>query len=300
MQELFGLSCALATPFDQNGAVDEDLMIEHARTCMQRGCRSVTLFGTTGEGASLGETARKNVLSAFSRSGIDMRTQVITCIASNAMDDAATLCRNSLDLDCRGLLLCPPHYFKGLSDDGLFDWFSGVFSRLGSTARDVFLYHIPSVTGVSISPSVVSRLRERFPGVVAGIKDSSGSRDTAMKFLSSHGDIAVLIGDERLLADAMRHGAQGAISGLANIVPEKMAAIVANGEEAPGIHELTDAVLQNPVVPAVKHLIGRRWQNPAWPRVRAPLNALSSAAAQVLDVTFDRHFSGLDDAADAR
>ena len=53
MTQKFGLSAALTTPFKTDGTVDIDAMIAHARRCLQNGCDSVTLFGTTGERGSV-------------------------------------------------------------------------------------------------------------------------------------------------------------------------------------------------------------------------------------------------------
>ena len=65
----------------------------------------------------------------------------------------------------RNILLAPPSYFKNVSDDGLFTWFSAVFAGLGSKARDIIVYNIPSVTMVKISVDLVARLRAVFPGI---------------------------------------------------------------------------------------------------------------------------------------
>ena len=52
--EKFGLSVALATPFTAHQGIDFERMVNHAEWCLGHGCDSVTLFGTTGEGASIG------------------------------------------------------------------------------------------------------------------------------------------------------------------------------------------------------------------------------------------------------
>ncbi|MVO17246.1 dihydrodipicolinate synthase family protein [Parasedimentitalea huanghaiensis] len=82
---------------------------------------------------------------------------------------------------------------------------------MGPPLRNVILHHIPAQTAVPLPVSLVSRLRAAYPGVVIGIKDSSGDWATAEQFLAVHGDIAVLVGDERLLSKAMSHGAQRAM-----------------------------------------------------------------------------------------
>ena len=57
-EQRFGLGVALVTPFARDGSVDLARLRKHARRVLDEGCASVTLFGTTGEGASLGMTAR--------------------------------------------------------------------------------------------------------------------------------------------------------------------------------------------------------------------------------------------------
>ncbi|MFP3711756.1 dihydrodipicolinate synthase family protein, partial [Paraburkholderia sp. SIMBA_009] len=70
MTQKFGLSAALTTPFKTDGTVDIDAMITHARRCLEKGCDSVTLFGTTGEGCSVGSHERQIILSRFIEAGI--------------------------------------------------------------------------------------------------------------------------------------------------------------------------------------------------------------------------------------
>jgi 4-hydroxy-tetrahydrodipicolinate synthase len=72
---------------------------------------------------------------------------------------------------------------------------------------------------VALSPELIARLRKAWPGVITGIKDSSGDWATAERYLASHGDLSVLVGDERLLPRAMARGAEGSICGVANITP---------------------------------------------------------------------------------
>ena len=148
--DAFGLSCALTTPFRENGGVDVERMIRHAQTCLREGCSSVTVFGTTGEGASFGMDERAKTVAAFKDAGFDVRRTLIGGVASASLDDAVSQTAMLVDADCRAILLTPPFYFKGVSDDGLFAWFSALFEKLGARARDVILYNIPSVTAVPL------------------------------------------------------------------------------------------------------------------------------------------------------
>ena len=153
------------------------------------------------------------------------------------------------------MLLAPPSYFKNVSDDGLFVWFSSVFPEIGASARDVILYNIPSVTAVEISVDLVTRLREAFPNIVAGVKDSSGNWTYTEKLLAKHKDLAILIGDERDLAAGVRLGGQGAISGMANLYADRLLPMINEGREDPAMIEAVNELLKFPVTPAVKALV---------------------------------------------
>ncbi len=169
-----GLNCALSTPFTESGAIDLRRLTAHATDLLKRGCSSVTLFGTTGEGASIGLAERYKALGAFEAAGIDMRTQVIVGVAAATVDDAVAQARAGYESNCRALLVAPPFYFGDASDEGLFRWFSSVFEKLGPALRDVFLYHIPGMTRNHISIELTQRLSKAFPGAIVGVKDSNG------------------------------------------------------------------------------------------------------------------------------
>ena len=283
----FGLSAALATPFDGRGQVDVARAIAHARWCLANGCGSVTLFGTTGEGASIASTEREILLSGFLAEGIEAR-QIVVGVMANAIADAAAQARQALDVGCRGVLLAPPSYFKGLQDDGLFAWFAAVFEAVGPKARDVYLYNIPSVTAVELSVDLIGRLKQAFPSVVAGVKDSSGNWPFTQSLLEAHGDLAILIGDERGLAAGVRLGGQGAISGLANICPGRLLAMVHEGLDDAGVVAFVDELLHYPVIPAVKAMVAYRTGDAAWSATRAPLVTLPEHDAKKLAGLFDR------------
>ena len=111
------------------------------------GCTSLTVFGTTGEGASLGLNERQRALGALVGAGVDPARQLVVGIAASSVEDAIAQGRAGLMLGCPSFLLAPPFYFKGAGDEGLFDWLAAVLTGLGPKASNVILYHIPQVTG---------------------------------------------------------------------------------------------------------------------------------------------------------
>ncbi|UZF90297.1 dihydrodipicolinate synthase family protein [Bosea sp. NBC_00550] len=283
----FGLSCAITTPMREGGGVDLPRLVKHARHVLSQGCDSVTLFGTTGEGAALGLPARTAMMGALIGAGIDPARQIYAGIAAASMHEAVEQAGLALDAGAKGLLVAPPFYFKGVSDEGLYVWFSQFFEKLGGSARNVILYHIPSVTAVDISVGLVQRLKTTFPGLVIGVKDSSGSYANTEALLKAHGELAILVGDERQLAKAVRNGAEGTICGLANLVPGLLRPMVYEGKDSPVVNALVDEICSHPVLAAVKALTGHIHGDPGYGAMRPPLEALDEATRKRLFAAFD-------------
>lgn len=290
MTDRFGLSAALTTPFAADGGLDLPRLAEHARWCLANGCGSVTAFGTTGEGTSVALDERLQALGALAAAGLS-GADVVCCIAATSVRDAREHGQLAADFGCRGLLLTPPYYFKGVSDEGLFAWFAAVLDGLGTAARGVVLYNIPSVSQVPLSVELVGRLKEAYPGVVTGVKDSSGDWAYTQRLLEAHSDLAILIGDERYLAEGVRRGGQGAISGLANVFPGALLPLARDGQGDERINRIVDEVLKYPVTPAVKALVAHRAGDRAWRNVRTPLVPTPDAHAQALCAAYDSLFA---------
>jgi 4-hydroxy-tetrahydrodipicolinate synthase len=274
MREKIGVSAALTTPFDEAGAIDWPRFVAHARRLLGTGMRVVTAFGTTGEGVSIAAAARAPLYERMGEAGV-APGQLVECVYGPSSGEAASHARRSLEAGCAGILLTPPFYFKQPAEEGVYRWFAEVLEQIGPACRDIILYNIPQLTGVRVGPELVTRLRGAFPQTIAGVKDSSGDWDQTTALLSEHRDLAIPVGHEGHLARAVRHGASGAISGVANFAPALVAKLV-RGEDDAAIDAVLDILLGLPVVPAVKAVLAARTGDEAWLRVRAPLEALSA------------------------
>ncbi len=280
----FGLSCATITPFAANGAVDVPRLISHLHRCQGEGCDSFTLFGTTGEGASVGLAERnlalESVIDTFGGG------KVLVGVATSAPEDAAAQANPLFDAGGRGLLLAPPFYFKGVDDEGLYAWFSRAIEAMHAP-RGIFLYHLPSVTQVPLSTSLIERVKLAFGDVIAGVKDSGGDWSYTERLLDAHGDLHILVGDERLLARAMRHGASGAINGFSNFCARRLRPMIERGDEDPGLSALVDLLLEFPVTPGIKALVAHVAGDQRYARAAPPLRTLPEEDAAALVAAFE-------------
>ncbi|MEP0519197.1 MAG: dihydrodipicolinate synthase family protein [Hyphomicrobiales bacterium] len=269
----FGMSVALATPFAENSSVNHQELVLHARWCLEHGCDSVTLFGTTGEGPSLTSQERMEGLAVALEAGI-MPEQIVLGVIPTTISEAVEETRTALVQNTKAVLLAPPFYFNGPSEDGVFLWYSAVLDALGSDARDIILYNIPSLTQVPISVELVSRLRKKYGRIIRGVKDSSCDWSITKPLVQTHGDIDILVGDERDLAPAVRIGGSGAIGGLANLFPAQVRDLV-EGRDNKFITDLVELVVSEPVVSSIKAIIAHQKSDDSWSRPRLPLLGLT-------------------------
>ncbi len=284
-QSRFGLSVAIATPFDESGAIQKDLLFSHADRSLANGCDSVTFFGTTGEGPSLTAAERAQIFNDAVTAGIAV-DRMIAGVICNTVEEACRESANALDAGAKAVLLAPPHYFAGLEEDGIFGWYERVLVGLGSSARDIILYNIPSLTGVPVSIETITRLRDRFGSVIRGVKDSSGNWQNTKPLVETHHEIDVLVGDERHLAPAVRLGGAGAIGGLANLFPMQVRELT-QGKDNDFISQLVELVISEQVIVAIKTLLAVQMSEPVWNNVRLPLTALTGARREALIARFE-------------
>jgi len=178
----FGISTALLTPFTEEGLVDWSLLVEHASAVLARGANSVTLFGTTGEGASISRLERLHGIEALLAAEIKPH-QIILGVCASSIGDAVEQIDEGYQLGVQLFLLMPPFYFKNCGESGIFEWHTEIFSRTDSQTQFI-LYNIPQQSGVTLSANLVDRLHAVAPTRIFGVKDSSGSWDSAKAFLA--------------------------------------------------------------------------------------------------------------------
>ena len=281
--EPFGISTALLTPFHSDGRVNLALFCSHAQHMLESGLQGVTLFGTTGEGASIGFDERQIALQAMQDAGIAAQAMTIGLCASSVSDVCAQVHQGSA-FGVTKYLLLPPFYFKALDDEGLFQWHSELFATAEPSAQFI-VYHIPQITQIPLSIELIMRLKAAFPERILGVKDSAGKWDNTRALLEG-GKVPVLVGDERLLHKALPIGATGSICGMANLFPGRLRALFETHVEDPALSSDVDLIVSGPVIPALKRAMVVQTGNAEWGHVRAPLRPLPSGMQSLIDARF--------------
>jgi 4-hydroxy-tetrahydrodipicolinate synthase len=223
-----GVYAASLTPLRSDLSCDLDALVEHWQELFSRGCEGVVLFGTTGEGSSFSLTEKIEILDALKKRAIDFSKVIVGCHASS-VNEAATLCHTGYAAGVSAMLVTPPYFFKNVTDDGLFAYFKELIQLIANPEVKILLYHIPQLTGVPFTPTLVARLQAAFPNNIVGLKESEGNLAFTRQLLATIKNFKVYVGRETDLAEAVRLGASGTISGFANLYPELLRSLYEHG-----------------------------------------------------------------------
>ena len=293
------LAVAAATPVTDTFQPDAALLAAHCKMLLEAGCDGIALFGTTGEGPEFAARDRMAGLDAVLAAGIPARRLVVSATAL-AIPDIVDLARHALAAGVDSILLMPPCVYRsGVTEEGTYRFYATVIDRLARDDLRLCLYHFPDICGVPLTPRVVRRLDEGFPGIITGIKDSGGDLGFTETLVRSFSHLGVYTGTEIHVPQALAVGARGTICGLANVMPRLMRAMF----EAPTAFDRRkfvplitsgDLILSRQSFAAsIKAVLAHAARQPGWNRMVPPINALPQPERRWMLEDFSRWESAL-------
>src|SRR5215831_10498158 len=214
-----GVLAPVITPFKADRAPDPERFIKHCQWLLSQDC-GLAPFGTTSEANSMSKDERMSLLDALMAAGIDP-SRMMPGAGCCSITETVELTAHAVRHGCAGVLMLPPFYYKNVREEGLYRYFSEVVQRVGDERLRIYLYHIPPVAIVGITPKLVERLMKACPSAIAGMKDSSGDWNNTKTFLDAFAKdgFDVFVGSESFLLANMRNGGAGTISATANVNP---------------------------------------------------------------------------------
>jgi len=284
-----GVLSPVVTPFGKDYAPDAARFVRHCKWLLANGCSGLAVFGTNSEANSMSVAEKTNLLEALVAGGVPAAT-LMPGTGHCALSDSIEMTRLAVKLGCAGVLMLPPFYYKGVSDEGLYRNFAEVIERVGDERLQLYLYHIPPVAQVPISLALIERLLKKYPGQVAGVKDSSGewANTKAMLDAFAKDGFDVFAGSEVFLLDNMRHGGKGCITATGNVNPGPIDNVYRKWRSAQadtlqaGITATRKIVQKQPMIAALKAIIAHFGNDPQWKTVRPPLVELTREQEAVL------------------
>lgn len=294
-KRLCGVLAPALTPFRRDLSVDTERYLQHANWLLANGCSGLAVFGTNSEANSLSLEERMSSLEFLIDNGIPP-AKLMPGTGCCAFPDSVKLTSHAVKLGCAGVLMLPPFYYKNVPDEGLVRSFSEVIERVGDSRLRVYLYHIPPIAQVPIPIPVIEKLVKRYPGTVAGIKDSSGDWNNTQALLDVFKGAAfdVFAGSETFLLPTMRGGGAGCISANANVNCFAINRVFENwrsdeAEEWQRQISLTRTTIQKSqvMIPALKAILAHYREDPEFANVRPPLVEMSVEKTRALVADLD-------------
>jgi 4-hydroxy-tetrahydrodipicolinate synthase len=288
-----GVLSPVVTPFKADLTPDPERFARQCRWLLSQDV-GLAVFGTNSEATSLSIDEKVELLDRLVAAGVDPG-RMMPGTGCCALTDSVRLTAHAMKLGCAGVLMLPPFYYKGVSDDGLFKNFAEVIERVGDRRLRIYLYHIPPVSQIAITLPLIERLLTAYPGIVAGAKDSSGDWNNTKAYLDNFAKqgFDVFPGSETFLLQGMRHGGVGCISATANVNPGAIARLFATWQAADAdtqqerLNEIRGIFAKYPMIPALKAAIAHYGGDTSWATVRPPLVELTREQKAALAADLD-------------
>jgi 4-hydroxy-tetrahydrodipicolinate synthase len=289
VQRIEGVLSPVITPFKKDYSPDAERFVRHCRWLLKSGCAGLAVFGTNSEANSMSVAEKRKLLEALRAGGVPP-SALMPGTGHCALSDSIEMTRAAVEMGCAGVLMLPPFYYKGVPDEGLYRNFSEIIERVGDERLQLYLYHIPPVSQVPISLALIERLLSKYPGIVAGVKDSSGDWSNTKAMLDNFAKqgFDVFAGSEVFLLDTMRNGGKGCITATGNVNPGAIDRVFKSWRSAEadklqaGITATRKIVQKQPMIAALKAIVAHFGNDAQWKTCRPPLVELNAAQEEEL------------------
>ena len=254
---LHGVVPPTITAFDDDESVDYEATAAHARYVVDGGCHGVFPLGTNGEFALLSADERDGVVEAVVDE-IGGDAPVIAGVGAPSTRQTVAHAEHAESVGADGVVVVTPFYYP-LDHDGAVEHYRRVADAVD---LPVYVYHIPSKTGNSLSLDTVDALAEI--DNLAGLKDSSKDVPWLGQAIDGHPELTFLAGSDSLIFPGLEVGCTGVVSAVANAFPELVVDLYDaydEGDEERArelqseVYDVRDAIKRGPYMAGVKTVL---------------------------------------------
>ena len=210
MAPLEGVLTAMATPFEEGGAVDEAAARRLAVDVVEYGSHGIVVAGSTGEAATLDDTEHISLLRAIVDEVGD-RATIVCGTGTNDTRHSIELTKAAADAGAEAALIVTPYYNKP-NPAGILAHFEAIAAAV--PALPLIAYNIPSRVVVNVPPADLARLAEI--DNVVGLKQANDDD------LQTIDGLAVLAGNDDSFLRTLEIGGAGGILVASQLVGPQM------------------------------------------------------------------------------
>ena len=204
-----GVYAAGLSVLNADRTLNIDATINHASEAIQSGLHGVFFFGSTGQSQLISTNEKKELIAKISSH--KLRKQFFLGTGNNSLNENIDLIRYAIEYDFKEFLIMPPAYYKGNTDEGVFDFYVRLISAIPKVK--IILYNFEKLSGYKFSSEIVTKLVKTFPENIIGCKDSSYNLFESLKLPN----FLMFPGSEAKLLKGLENGCAGCISAVTNV-----------------------------------------------------------------------------------
>jgi len=204
-----GVYAAGLSILNEDLSLNVEATIAHANHLISSGLHGVFFFGSTGQSQLISLSEKKNLISKIGSH--KLKKQFFVGTGSNSLKENINLIKYAMEYEFRDFLIMPPAYYKGNTDEGVFNFYSLIISA--APKIKIVLYNFEKLSGYKFSANIVKKLVKTFPNNIIGCKDSSYNLFENLKLPN----FLMFPGSEAKLLKGLELGCSGCISAVTNV-----------------------------------------------------------------------------------
>ena len=204
-----GVYAAGLSVINENGTLNVEATISHASDAIKNGLHGVFFFGSTGQSQLISTSEKKELIAKIASH--KLRKNFFIGTGNNSINENIDLVSYAMEYDFRDFLIMSPAYYKGNTDEGVFEFYSRLIKAVPKIK--IILYNFEKLSGYKFSVEAVTKLVKSFPDNIIGCKDSSYNLFENLKLPN----FLMFPGSEAKLLKGLELGCSGCISAVTNV-----------------------------------------------------------------------------------
>ena len=204
-----GVYAAGLSIFNEDNSLDIEATIEHADSIIKSGLHGVFFFGSTGQSQLISTSEKKELIAKIASH--KLKKQFFLGTGCNSLTENIEIVKYAIEYDFRDFLIMPPAYYKGNTDEGIFNFYSLLIKAVPKIK--IILYNFEKLSGYKFSADFVTKLVKVYPNNIIGCKDSSYNLFENLKLPN----FLMFPGSEAKLLKGLELGCSGCISAVTNV-----------------------------------------------------------------------------------
>jgi 4-hydroxy-tetrahydrodipicolinate synthase len=204
-----GVYAASLSIFNEDNSLNIGATVDHAESVIKSGLHGIFFFGSTGQSQLISASEKKELIAKIATH--KLKKYFFLGTGCNSLKENIEIVKYAMEYDFRDFLIMPPAYYKGNTDEGIFNFYSLLIKAVPKIK--IILYNFEKLSGYKFSAEFVTKLVKIYPNNIVGCKDSSYNLFENLRLPN----FLMFPGSEAKLLKGLELGCAGCISAVTNV-----------------------------------------------------------------------------------